>query len=105
MQPPPFTFAVGASCSWQARRKTEKLFAGQHVGAFVGIKDKAERKLAMLDVATALEHLSALPGNRLEALKGDRAGQHSIRIDKPTFGRRRSRPRERTRCGEVRAAG
>jgi proteic killer suppression protein len=65
-----------------ADSKTEKLFAGQHVPALAGIKDKAERKLAMLDVATALEHLSVLPGNRLEALKGDRAGQHSIRIDK-----------------------
>lgn len=40
-----------------------------------------ERKLAMLDAAKALDDLRSPPGNRLEALKGDRAGQHSIRIN------------------------
>lgn len=40
----------------------------------------AQRKLEMLHAATKLEDLMARPGNRLEALKGDRAGQHSIRI-------------------------
>jgi toxin HigB-1 len=65
-----------------ADNKAEKLFSGQHVPAFAGIKEKAERKLGMLDIARSLEHLNVLPGNRLEALKGNRAGQHSIRIDK-----------------------
>ena len=41
----------------------------------------ARRKLLMLHAATRLEDLSALPGNRLEALLGDRAGQHSIRVN------------------------
>lgn len=41
----------------------------------------ARRKLDQLDYASALMDLSAPPGNRLEALKGDRAGQHSIRIN------------------------
>lgn len=41
----------------------------------------AARKLAQLQAATRLEDLGALPGNRLEALKGSRAGQHSIRVN------------------------
>jgi len=41
----------------------------------------ARRKLTMLDAATSLDTLRATPGNRLEALKGDRKGQHSIRIN------------------------
>ncbi len=40
-----------------------------------------ERKLVMLDVAKVLEDLRSPPGSRIEALKGDRAGQHSIRIN------------------------
>lgn len=42
----------------------------------------ALRKLVMLDAAEILDDLRVPPGNRLEALKGDRAGQHSIRINK-----------------------
>ena len=41
----------------------------------------AERKLAQLDAALTLDFLRAPPGNRLEALKADRAGQHSIRVN------------------------
>lgn len=41
----------------------------------------ARRKLAMLDAAVRLEDLRVPPSNRLEALKGDRAGQHSIRVN------------------------
>lgn len=41
----------------------------------------ARRKLAMLDAAERLDDLRVPPGNRLEALRGDRAGQHSIRIN------------------------
>jgi toxin HigB-1 len=41
----------------------------------------ATRKLAQLDAAHTLEFLRAPPGNRLEALKGERAGQHSIRVN------------------------
>ena len=45
------------------------------------IKNVAERKLLLLDSATMLEDLKAPSGNRLEALRGDREGQHSIRIN------------------------
>jgi proteic killer suppression protein len=45
------------------------------------LADAARRKLAMLDAAEELDDLRSPPGNRLEALRGDRAGQHSIRID------------------------
>lgn len=45
------------------------------------IERVALRKLVMLDAAESLEDLRVPPGNRLEALKGDRSGQHSIRIN------------------------
>ena len=45
------------------------------------IWDSAQRKLQILDTATVLDELRSPPGNRLEALKGERAGQHSIRIN------------------------
>ncbi|HEY2406436.1 MAG TPA: type II toxin-antitoxin system RelE/ParE family toxin [Polyangiaceae bacterium] len=62
-------------------KKTESLWNGKRVPAFDGFRTKAEQKLAVLDAATCLEDLGGLPGNRLEALKGDRKGQHSIRIN------------------------
>ncbi len=62
-------------------KKTERLFAGEFVREFSGIRNVAERKLVMLDSATDLKDLLAPPGNRLEKLKGDRTGQHSIRIN------------------------
>jgi proteic killer suppression protein len=64
-----------------ADKKTERLWLGKRVAAFDAFREKAERKLAVLDAATCLEDLGGLPGNRLEALKGDRKGQHSIRIN------------------------
>jgi toxin HigB-1 len=64
-----------------AGKKTEALWNGQRVPAFDAFRERAERKLVILDSATTLETLGALPGNRLEALKGDRKGQHSIRIN------------------------
>jgi toxin HigB-1 len=63
-----------------ADKKTESLWQGKRVAAFDSFREKAERKLAVLDAATCLGDLG-LPGNRLEALKGDRKGQHSIRIN------------------------
>ena len=62
-------------------KKTERLFAGESVREFSGIRNVAERKLTMLDNATDLKDLLAPSGNRLEKLKGDRPGQHSIRIN------------------------
>lgn len=62
-------------------RRTEALFRGETVAAFQAIEKVAHRKLDMLDAATRLAELQAPPGNRLEALKGGREGQHSIRIN------------------------
>jgi len=64
-----------------ADKKTESLWQGKRVAAYAPFREKAERKLAMLDAATCLEDLGGLPGNRLEALKADRKGQYSIRIN------------------------
>lgn len=60
---------------------TQKLFEGEHPKRFKNIESVAERKLQMLDSAVDLKDLRAPPANRLEALKGSRAGQHSIRIN------------------------
>jgi proteic killer suppression protein len=60
---------------------TEALAQGRRVRRFANIADVARRKLRQLVIAGRLEDLRVPPGNRLEALKGDRAGQHSIRIN------------------------
>ena len=60
---------------------TEKLFRRVRVARFVNIESAARRRLDALAAATELADLLALPGNRLEGLKGDRAGQHSIRVN------------------------
>ena len=61
---------------------TERLWSREKVKAIdPRIQRVALRKLAMQDAADALEDLRVPPGNRLEALKGDRSGQHSIRIN------------------------
>jgi proteic killer suppression protein len=63
------------------RDKRTRAFAeGKWVKAFDGIHLKAEMKLDQLDAASTIRDLD-LPGNRLEALKGDRKGQYSIRIN------------------------
>lgn len=59
---------------------TEAIFAGTRSRQWRNIESVAQRKLQMLDDAVELRDLLAPPGNRLEALGGDRAGQHSIRI-------------------------
>ena len=61
-------------------KRTRELAEGNRVKAFAGFERKAELKLDQLEAATSLLDLS-LPGNRLEALKGDRQGQYSIRIN------------------------
>lgn len=62
-------------------KKTETFAAGGRVKAFTGIERPTRLKLDRLDAATAISDLSALPGNRFEALKGNRKGQYSIRIN------------------------
>lgn len=60
---------------------TESLFKGARVKRFVNIEAVAMRKLAMLNRAGRLDDLRVPPGNRLEALKGNLAGLHSIRVN------------------------
>jgi proteic killer suppression protein len=60
---------------------TRRLFQDEEVPRFGNFRDVARRKLLYLDAATNLNDLRSPPGNRLEALKGDRKGQHSIRIN------------------------
>ena len=60
---------------------TEALFNGKRVAKFANLEKAATRKLQMLDDAADLRDLMAPPANRLEALKGVRKGQHSIRIN------------------------
>jgi toxin HigB-1 len=62
-------------------KETEKLFHRQQSRRFGNIEAVARRKLRMLDDAEKLEDMAAVPGNRLEALGGNRKGQHSIRIN------------------------
>ncbi len=60
---------------------TDSLFKGKRVKRFVNIETVAMRKLAMLNRAATLHDLRVPPGNRLEALVGNRTGQQSIRIN------------------------
>ena len=62
-------------------KDTERLFQRESVRRFKAIERVARRKLEMIDAAQNLQDLKVPPGNRLEALKGDRKGQHSIRIN------------------------
>jgi toxin HigB-1 len=63
-------------------RETERLWHRERVRALDSrLHRPALRKLAILDAAVSLDDLRIPPGNRLEALKGDRRGQHSIRIN------------------------
>jgi proteic killer suppression protein len=60
---------------------TENLFLSHAVPRFKNIERVARRKLLMLQAATQLKALKIPPGNQLELLKGNRRGQHSIRIN------------------------
>lgn len=62
-------------------KETQALFEGRRPRRFRAVESVAVRKLAMLDAARTLEFLRSPPGNQLEALKRDRKGQHSIRIN------------------------
>jgi toxin HigB-1 len=61
--------------------RTRAFAIGKRVKVFAGIERAARLKLDRLDAATALRDLAQLPGNRFEALAGDRKGQFSIRIN------------------------
>ena len=63
-------------------RRTQAFAEGAFVAAFQGFENQAGRRLSILNAAPSLDALRALPGNRLEALQGDRLGQYSIRINR-----------------------
>jgi proteic killer suppression protein len=65
-----------------ADRDTRRVYEGQSVARFRAFAAQAERRLQILDSAVSLQDLSALPSNRFEALRGDRRGQFSIRINR-----------------------
>lgn len=63
-------------------KRTEMFADGEFVSAFQGFERQAARRLSILNAAESMNTLRALPSNRLEALKGDRGGQYSIRINR-----------------------
>lgn len=62
-------------------KRTRDFAGGKYIKAFSGFSRQAEMKLDQLESAASLKDLAVLPGNRLEALKGERKGQYSIRIN------------------------
>jgi proteic killer suppression protein len=62
-------------------KRTRDFASGKRIKAFSGVERAAQLKLDRLEAAVELRDLAALPGNRFEALKGDRKGQYSIRIN------------------------
>jgi len=62
-------------------KRTADFAAGKRVKAFSGVERAARLKLDRVEAAPHLQDLAALPGNRFEALKGDRKGQYSIRVN------------------------
>lgn len=62
-------------------KRTREFAEGKRVREFDGLRRQAEKRLDILDAATSLADLQALPSNALERLKGDRKGQYSIRIN------------------------
>ena len=63
-------------------RRTERFAAGEFVAAFQSFEQQAAKRLAILNAAPSIDTLRTLPSNRLEALRGDRQGQYSIRINR-----------------------
>lgn len=62
-------------------KDTQAIYDGKSVKKWLSIHRQIEKKLQILDMATSLDDLKYLPGNRFESLKGDRKGQYSIRIN------------------------
>jgi len=62
-------------------KRTRDFAAGKHVKAFSASERSARLKLDRMEAAAVLQDLAVLPGNRFEALAGDRKGQYSIRIN------------------------
>lgn len=65
-----------------ADKRTQAFAEGEFVPVFQRFEQQAARRLSMLNAAPSLDSLRRFPGNRLEALRGDRNGQYSIRINR-----------------------
>lgn len=63
-------------------KRTERFAAGEFVAAFQGFERQAAKRLAILNAAPSLDTLRALPSNRLKALRGEREGSYSVRINR-----------------------
>ena len=63
-------------------RRTELFASGEFIAAFQGFEKQAAKRLSILNAAPSLDTLRVLPSNRLEALRGARRGQYSIRINR-----------------------
>lgn len=63
-------------------KRTAKFAAGERVKEFQGFEEQAKKRLAILEEANSRTDLMLLPSNRFEALRGDRKGQFSIRINR-----------------------
>ena len=66
---------------WFACAETQRLFETGKTRRFANIRAVALRKLDMLNAASSVDDMRIPPGNMLEALRGDRAGQHSVRVN------------------------
>lgn len=75
-----------------ADKDTAALANGERVRRWINIESVARRKLAQLHAAATLDFIRVPPGNRLEALKGGRSGQHSIRINDQFLSGRMAMP-------------
>lgn len=64
-----------------ADRNAKLIFDGARSRRYSGLESVIERKLRAIEAAVSLQDLTVPPGNRLEALRGDRKGQHSIRVN------------------------
>ena len=62
-------------------KRTKEFAEGERVKAFSSFEKQAQKRLLLLNLARSLQAIRALLGNRLEALKGNRLGQYSIRIN------------------------
>lgn len=62
-------------------KHTERLYNGEFVKRFSGLERQGAKRLRLLDAAISLDGLKTIPGNAFEALRGDRVGQYSIRIN------------------------
>ena len=65
-----------------ASKRTARFASGEQVKEFGGFAKQARQRILLLDAAVSLRAIGEVPGNRLEALRGDRLGQYSIRINK-----------------------